>query len=52
MIPNTWDDVKNGLEPQTLNYIQRVLQKGVQVEWMEFEVYMSFMIYCEGVCSA
>ena len=27
-----------------MNYIERVLQKGVQVEWLEFEDDMSFMI--------
>ena len=26
-----------------------VFEKGIQVEWMEFDDYMSYMIYCEGI---
>ena len=36
-------------EPQALDDIYRVLQMGVQVVWMEFEDYRSFMIYYEGI---
>ena len=36
-------------DPQALKDIDRVLTKGVQVEWVEFPDYMSFMIYCEGI---
>ena len=43
------DEVKNSEEPQALNDRERVFEKGVQVGRMEFEDYMSFMIYCEGI---
>ena len=42
MIQKKWDEVKNGGEPQALKEIERVFEKGVQVEWMEFEDYMKF----------
>ena len=26
-----------------------VFKKGIQVEWMEFDDYMSYMVYCDGI---
>ena len=49
MIEHNRSGAKNSGEPQSLNDIERVFEKGVQVELVEFEDYMSFMIYCEGV---
>ena len=43
------DTLKDSSDPQALKDMERVWAKGVQVEWMEFEDYMSFMIYCEGI---
>ena len=38
-----------GSEPHAVKDTERVLEMGIQVEWMEFDDYMSYMIYCEGV---
>ena len=34
-----------------MNYIESVVQMGVQLEWMDFEDCMGFMIYYEGIAS-
>ena len=36
-------------DPRAWKDIQMVFEKGIQVEWMEFDDYMSYMIYCEGI---
>ena len=42
MIVQKWNEMKNNGGPQALTDIERAFEKGVQVEWMEFEEYMSF----------
>ena len=42
-------DIAGDCDPRAWKDIQRVLEKGVQVEWVEFDDYMSYMIYCEGI---
>ena len=42
-------DIAVDCDPRAWKDIQRVLEKGVQVEWVEFDDYMSYMIYCEGI---
>ena len=42
-------DIAGDCDPQAWKDIQKVLEKGVQVEWVEFDDYMSYMIYCEGI---
>ena len=42
-------DTTADCDPRAWKDIQMVFEKGIQVEWMEFDDYMSYMIYCEGI---
>ena len=42
-------DTTADCDPRDWKDIQMVFEQGVQVEWMELDGYMSYMVYCEGV---
>jgi len=42
-------DTTADCDPRAWKDIQMVFKKGIQVEWMEFDDYMSYMIDCEGI---
>ena len=45
---NSEELAKPTCDPKAVEDIQELEKKGAQVEWKEFDTYLSYMIYCEG----